>query len=202
MRLTWLLLLGSMMACGSNVTEGADGEAGGNPAEGGGGSGGDPSACGKPAGAGDFALGQGEDCFQEVVAGEPVPMFAGPQGGYHVWLAVGCEGCSTSIHAKWGVRDPDTGAMLPGTYDNEAVLDLYGSPWATHAGIVVGMPGLQWDLENDPPLPAGSRVLVWLQILDDQGGVLREGELEEVIGELRVWDPCAEDPNDPNCSFG
>lgn len=201
MRLSAFLFTLLLAGCGTNLTEGDDGDEGGNAAEGGGGEGGG-GGCSKPSGTGDFALGQGEDCFEEVVPGQQVPMFAGPQGGYHVWLAVGCGDCGSSIHAKWGVRDPATGSMLAGTYDNEAVLDLYGDSWRQHAGIVVGMPGLQWDVENDPPLPPGSAVVVWLQILDDGGAVVREAEIEEVIGQTQVWDPCAEDPNDPNCSFG
>ncbi len=128
----------------------------------------------------------------------------GPQGGYHVWLAVGCAGasCTSSLHLKWGVRDATTHELLENTYETESFVDVVGDTFRQRAGLVDGMPGISWDPETYPPLPMGTHFIMYVQRLDDAGSVLEEIERELVLGETIVWDPCAEHPELPECMTG
>lgn len=74
-------------------------------------------------------MGTGEKCFEAVAGGQEVPLMSGPQGGYHMWLAVGCVDCAATVHLKYGARDPATNMPLTGTYDEEAMVPLKGKDW-------------------------------------------------------------------------
>lgn len=208
-------------AAGASTSEGASGVGGaseggasnggaatggsGGAAEGGnGGSGGSGPVCPDPPAPQPFELGTGESCFERTSDGDVVPLMQGPQGGYHVWLAVGCSGadCDSPIHLKWGVRDAATHELLANTYESESIVDLKGDSFLQRAGLVDGMPGISWDPETYPPLPMGTAFIMYLQRVDDAGTVLDEIERELVVGETIVWDPCAEHPELPECMTG
>lgn len=187
---------------GSPATGGAS-SMGGTPSTGGGGAGtggsggtGGSSGCEAPPSPQAFEVGTGESCFARLAPLDVVPMMSGPQGGYHVWFAFGCTTCGADAHVKWGVKDPQTGVIIAQTYDSEAVLPLSPGPFPQFAGIQHGMPG---GFFNDPPdpLPPGTHVVMWGDLVDDQGMVLVHDEVEVVIGDVMPWDPCA---NDPNCN--
>lgn len=225
------LSLAALLACGTQVTSGSDDDdpaAGGESGEGGnthgggasqggsggaistGGSGGEGGeggvggspGCTAPASPASFEIGTGEHCFARLADGDTVPLMSGPQGGYHVWLAFGCQACEPQLHVKWGVRDPQTGEIIPQTYDSEAVIDLTGAPFRQLAGITVGMPGISWDPEAYPPLPEGTPFELWAQLIGPSGEVLDEEARELVLGPTVVWDPCAETPEAPECQTG
>ncbi len=200
--LLWLALT----ACTSTVHEAdGSGEGGGGSGEGAngsggqaeGGSGGGP-ACTTPGDHPVFALGTGEDCFEPLSDGDVLPLISGPQGGYHLWLALGCSDCGATPVLSWGARDPATGQTLEGTFDSQGVVNLSGGAWPQAAGLFAGMPGVSWDPENEPPPAPGTHVILWARV--DAAG--HEAAVEVVIGETIAWDPCIEDPNDPNCGFG
>jgi hypothetical protein len=189
-------LLGSLaiIGCNGSVQE-PNGEGGA------GGEGGAP-ACGEaPPDAGPFAVGTGEDCFSALAANQEVPLMSGPQGGYHVWLAIGCKDCGDTVTVYYGARDAVTHMTLANTYDSQAVVTLSGDDWPQAAGMTVIMPGFSWDPESQPPLEKGTHVIIWAQAYDGET-LLHEAEAEVTIGDIEEWNPCAEDPNAPICQTG
>lgn len=199
-----VVLMLSCVACGSEVgdsnqgTEGGGSEGGGSAGGAGeGGAGGAAaSECETPPSVGSFELGSGETCFEPLVDGATVPLISGPQGGYHLWVAVGCSDCAAQVSLEWGVRDPATGETLANTYSSQGAVSLSGGAWPQAAGMIAGMPGVSWDPEVEPPLAPGTHVILWVETV---GGVSHASEVEVVIGETVSWDPCAETPDDPNC---
>src|SRR5262245_15487600 len=103
-----------LVACSGSIGSGGGGGTGGNA-----GAGGSPPACAPPAAAPAFGVGTGEVCYEAVSAGDVVPLMNGPQGGYHVWLGIGCTGdCGGATILRYGVQDQATGAyVLGGTGD-------------------------------------------------------------------------------------
>lgn len=200
-----------LAACQGSISSGESsqgGEGGGGSNGGNGGIGGgtgtttSTGACKTPDPAESFEVGTGEKCFEAVAAGQEVPLMSGPQGGYHMWLAVGCVDCSATVHLKYGARDPATNMPLTGTYDEEAMVPLKGKDWPQAAGLIVHMPGLSWDPENDPPPAKGTKLLLWSEAYDAKDALLHEAQVEIVVGDIVEWSPCAEDPNNPVCQTG
>ncbi|MBL9025852.1 MAG: hypothetical protein JNL21_26895 [Myxococcales bacterium] len=173
-------------ATSSSSGSGAGGEGGG--------------ACAPPASAGAFEIGTGERCFEPLVSDQEVPLMQGPQGGYHVWLAVGCNDCPDNPTLVWGALDPATGATLEGTYESQSVVDLSNQSWPQIAGLFTNMPGLSWDPMTYPPPAKGTHVVLYAKLLGSSMETLHEGQVEIVIGDTLVWDPCATDPM--NCPDG
>mgnify|MGYP001369198452 CR=1 FL=1 len=186
----------------SASTSTTNGAGGGTTSSSSTGTGGAPPTCDPPASPLAFELGTGEKCFERLSPGSEVPMMQGPQGGYHLWVALGCTDCGGQAHVKFGVDDPATGAPITGTGPTEQVVDLNGDAWPQRAGIIQGLPGLSWDPKYSPPLPQGTPITLWLQVLDSGAAIIHESSFDLVIGETLVWDPCAEDPENPLCQTG
>jgi len=163
-----------------------------------GGSGGGPM-CEAPAGVSDFEIGTGATCFETLAPLDIVPLNQGPQGGYHVWLGIGCTDCGDTPVLTWGALDPDTMMTLANTYENTAVIDLSNQAWPQAAGIFTNMPGFTFDPDNNPPPAPGTHVILYAKLSNVDGDLLHEGQVEIVIGDTVVYDPCAEDPNAPGC---
>jgi hypothetical protein len=183
----------SLSACDGSVSAVGGGGEGGGAGEGGVGGG---SACTLPAAPPTFAIGTGELCFETIEPGAVVPVVSGPQGGYHVWLAIGCVDCGAQVEAEWEALDPTTMELLPGAFWSLEIVELAGS-WPSAAGLIVSLPGVVWDPETPPPAK-GTRVLLHVKTTSPA----HEATLEVELGDLVEWDPCAEDPNHPACGFG
>jgi hypothetical protein len=181
--------------------QGSGGSGVGGQATGGGGAGagGGVPLCDPPAGVSDFEIGTGAKCFEPLAPLDVIPLNQGPQGGYHLWLAIGCADCGDTPVLSWGVKDPATMMTLPNTYDSQAVIDLSNQAWPQIAGIYTFMPGYSFDPVNNPPPAPGTHVILWAKLADGSGTPLHEGQVEVVIGDTVVFDPCAENPQDPNC---
>lgn len=194
-------LLSALLACSGTIE--ASGGSGGGGGSGGSGGGGAPPACDAPAAPPDFWVGTGETCFEAVGDGAVLPLMNGPQGGYHVWMAVGCTGaCASATQVRYGVELQDTGAYVTSGIMVGAAALLGDASWRSIAGLQAPMPGLSWDPMTDPPLPAGSLLRLHAEGLDDAGNVLVESSVDFVLGDTQFWDPCSGDPNDPNCQLG
>lgn len=174
---------------------------GGSGSGGAGGSGsGGSTGCDTPPDAAAFEMGTGEQCFARLSANQAVDLINGPQGGYHVWLAIGCSDCATPTETRFGVRDATTGTLLAGTYDSQAMVQLVGAPWGQVARMIVNMPGFEWDPEM-PPLAPGTPFVLWVEVRE-AGQVKHAAELPLVVGDTVEWDPCIENPDDPLCQLG
>jgi len=145
--------------------------------------------CATPQNAESFEVGTGELCFERVTDQATVPLMEGPQGGYHVWLAVGCADCGPEVRIRTLILDAGTGDELGGESEHFAELD--GSSWSQQAGIQLSMPGDPWDTTN-PPLPEGTAFVVVVAFVDPAGTVLHESEVQLIVGETLSWD-CEED---------
>lgn len=159
-----------------------------------------PEDCTPPAETPDFAIGTGELCFAPLADGEVVPMMNGPQGGYHVWLAIGCTDCGGSVQISYKLLDPETEELIPGTYDLNQANAVLGGDWPQAAGIQMAMPGSEWD-EESGALPKGTKILV--QVTVENAGAsepLHTGEVTIEIGDTKTWDPCDANPDADCCN--
>lgn len=179
-----VLAVSLLPGCSSGGGEG--GEGGGPP----------PVDCDAPADPQTFEVGTGELCFER--ADGALVLWAGPQGGYHLFAAVGCADCEDEVTLDYVLLDPATDEVFPGTYpDNQQVLNLGDADgWKFAAGIQVSMPGFQWD-DTDPPPPAGTPMRLHVSVTDGAG--MREMDLDFVLGETEDWDPCDANPGGPCC---
>lgn len=123
----------------------------------------------------------------------------GPQGGFHLWLAIGCADRASPVHLRWGVRDPETGERFPDTHETQGMVPLSADAWPQAAGLQVAMPGRSWNAEAEPPPPKGTRILLWAEVLSGEA-VQHAGGVEVVVGDVEAWDPCADDPD--ACQLG
>lgn len=185
------VLLGSLALSGCQarpVADSAGGAGGGHTtAEGGAADGGaSPSPCGAPPGDPDFAVGTGEICFEPLREGQVVPRVAGPQGGYHVWVAVACASCPEEVVTRVGVQRD--GAWL--TQTSERVVEL-------HSHQVAGLLATLTDpIDPSSTLPEeGATVVVVLDVETPTREPLAHGEVHVVLGEIVAWqNKCDRDP--------
>ena len=146
-------------------------------------------SCDAPDSPAAFELGTGEVCFERLTAGQVVPEIAGPQGGFHVWAAVGCGDCGPEAIVEFGTRNAKTKAWLLGDPQKQLV-DLGTGDWGQHAGLTAFLPG---DTMNAPDeqLPKRAHVILALRVLDKNGNELHAGELSLVLGDLKSWSDCS-----------
>ena len=190
------------LACGTTVDgEGtsATGTGGAGGAGGTGGAGPTP-ACETPPDAMVFELGSGELCFERIEPLATVPQYNGPQGGYHLFLAVGCTDCGASALLEYTILDRATGEPLARTAPlTQVYLELPAGAWPQVAGVQVGMPGVEY-LTDEPPVPEGTELAIDVKLRDASGTtLLHEGRLEVTVGATQAWDPCDAHPDGPCC---
>jgi hypothetical protein len=204
-----------LAACQGSVSSSGESGGGGSGGTGQGGSGGSTDTtttstsstttavvCTTPPDVGAFEIGTGETCFEALAAEGEVTLMSGPQGGFHVWLATGCTDCGTVVHLKYGVHAIGSTTPLDGTYDEEAMAELTGKDWPQKAGLVVHMPGQNWDPVTYPPPAKGDKVLLWADAYAPNGDLWHHDEVIVTIGDTMEWNPCATNPNDPACQTG
>lgn len=174
---------------------GASGGSGGNAggsggASGTGGTGG--AACVAPPSPPVFEVGTGESCFTRLTPGQTVKVENGPQGGFHIWLALGCTDCGATPIVQFGIKDPATSDYYPMTMVQKQVVPLDGA-WPQRAGLTAFLPGMVWDKTSQ--LPMGTHVLLSGAVLDASGAVLHSSDVEVVLGDIEQWNPpCSTDP--------
>ncbi len=195
-------LAASLVGCGGAAEDG-EGGAGGHGVDGGGGGGGGTPAptCDPPTSPPPFAIGTGELCFTPISEGSVIPQINGPQGGYHLWLAVGCSGCVGEILVVHSVLHPSTmQPVSPGIPETQEIVALSADAWPQAAGIQMPMPGSEYFPEEGDALPAGTPLLLRVSAYDPTGGtLLHQSEVAVVLGEMVSWDPCDTDPTGPCC---
>lgn len=157
-------------------------------------------SCDPPSDPAEFEVGTGEECFERLDAGGAIPLMNGPQGGYHLFVAVGCADCPEEVRISYGARDPQTGEALAGTYESEEVKELGGDDWHQTAGIQLSMPGLSWDETSDPPPAKGTPLVLWAEAKDKSGSSIHTAEIALTIGATVQWDPCEGDGNSEACT--
>lgn len=155
----------------------------------------EPVECTAPDSAESFEAGTGEVCFERVEDGATIPLMEGPQGGWHIWLAVGCSDCGTSARLRAVVTDPTDGAEIVPT--TEVYLDLSTDAWPQVAGIQLSMPD---------PYEVGSKSLegtplsIHVEALDPETAEpIHAVDLSAVLGATQYWDPCDANPDGPDC---
>jgi hypothetical protein len=67
------------------------------------------SGSGGSGGAGEpdpvFEIGTGETSFVPLIEGQGLEMVFGPQGGYHITMAIRCKSCGPQVTIHYGARD-------------------------------------------------------------------------------------------------
>jgi hypothetical protein len=163
--------------------------------EGGGGSGSSGTGgetCVTPPSPAVFEAGTGEACFERLGQGQTVKVLQGPQGGYHIWLAIGCADCGAKTTVEYGVKNPATMTWYEGP--QQASVRLAGSAWPQEAGFTALLPGRVWD-DTTLRLPKGTHVLLSASILAPDGATLHQAEVEVVLGDIEEYSvPCNPDP--------
>jgi hypothetical protein len=156
------------------------------------------SGCGGSSGSGScatpdshavFELGTGEACFERLTSGQIVPQIAGPQGGFHVWAAIGCGDCGADTIVEFGTKHAKTKAWLQGVPEKQKV-DLGTGDWGQHAGLTAFLPGDSM-LALDEKLPEGANIILSLRALDPKGKELHAAEISLVLGKLEQWSGCS-----------
>ncbi|MFO0550762.1 MAG: hypothetical protein U0271_20375 [Polyangiaceae bacterium] len=139
-----------------------------------------PASCDPPENPETFEVGTGEDCFERVTADEAVPIMSGPQGGFHVWLAIGCGDCESSVRLRFKITNTDSGAEV--TPDTELFVDLYGDEWTQS-------PGLQAQIFNESNFELGDHLHFDVRVFDAETGntLLHEGSMDIVAGSYQEW---------------
>ncbi|WP_437927757.1 hypothetical protein WMF37_00545 [Sorangium sp. So ce291] len=176
---------------GSNST----GEGGSSTGEGGSSSTGEGGGgCLPPEDTAVFEVGTGETCFVRIDDGATLPVMAGPQGGYHLWLAVGCRGCGAAVRLRYSVKDPATGELFESGAAQEMVLTFLPGDIPQAAGLPARLPGAIWN--PDSVLPQGTHVLLAAEVRNDDGSTKHAAEVEVVLGATEAWGGvrCSEDP--------
>lgn len=142
-----------------------------------------------------FETGTGQQCFERLTPGQVVPMIQGPQGGFHLWLAIGCADCAASTLVEIGVKDMATGTFYPGyPGPQKQVIQPSPGPWGQRAGLTAPLPGTAWDPESQ--LAKGTHVLLSASVLDLQtSAVIHGADVEVVLGDIQQWNPCSSDPS-------
>ena len=192
-------LVSLVVGCGSTVSEdigkGGDGEGGGSQASGSGSQASGTNAssstggpvCDAPSAPATYETGTGESCFERVTDLETLPVYQGPQGGFHLFTAVGCNDCGTEPIVEFGIKDPATMDWYANTYPQQAVLDLGNGPWFQRAGLTSFLPGLVYQPELQ--LPKGTHVILSASILTATGDTIHTQEFEVILGDTQTWEP-------------
>ncbi|WP_437902157.1 hypothetical protein WME95_26290 [Sorangium sp. So ce327] len=176
---------------------GSAGEGGSSTGEGGGGSstgaGGGGGGCRLPVDPAVFEIGTGETCFESIEEGATLPVMAGPQGGYHLWFAVGCSDCGTRVRVRYSVKDPATGDLFPPGVPQEGMVELLPGEFPHAFGLIAFLPGRQWQPET--VLKEGTHVILAAEARNDDGSTKHTAEVEVVLGATVAWGlPCSDDP--------
>ncbi len=166
------------------------------------------AACDAPSTPATFETGTGETCFERFAPLQTVPVMQGPQGGFHIWTAIGCSDCGLQPSVEYGIKDPATMTYYAGTYPSEAILDLSGTAWPQKAGLTSFLPGVVYDPTTQ--LPKGTHVIVSARVIDGGGNTVHLDEHEVILGDVMEWNPpCDPDPTTcgkpggtPCCTFG
>jgi hypothetical protein len=211
MRFAFLSALAVLaVACNSSVSTGGDGGGGASSTSTTGAAssstGGD--TCASPSDPIAFEAGSGEACFERLTTGQTVTVLQGPQGGYHVWLAVGCVGCSGKTTIEFGVKDPATKTWFATTSPQKVSVDLGGAGWQQQAGFTAFLPGVVWDEKSS--LPKGTHVLLTTIHYAADGISSEEIQHEIVLGDIEQYNPpCDQNPmtcgtpgGQPCCGLG
>jgi hypothetical protein len=187
------LVLGLLLlACSSSVTTGGAGDAGSGGSAGASGGAGAP-VCEDPPSPGEFELGGGEKCFERLAEMQVVPVMQGPQGGFHLWLAMGCKDCEGKEIVRYGLKDPKTNDYFPDTKPLKVLAPFSTSGWPQKAGFSNFLPGVVYD--ETTQLPKGTHVIMMGEVLDSAGAVVHSKEIEVELGDIEIWSPpCSTEP--------
>jgi hypothetical protein len=140
-----------------------------------------------------FEAGSGQTCFERLTSGQTVTVLQGPQGGFHIWLAVGCSGCTAKTTLEYGVKDPATKTWFATTSPQKVAVDLGGAGWRQQAGFTAFLPGVPWDQTTQ--LPKGTHVLLTAITYGADNLPIDDVENDVVLGDIEQYTPpCDPDP--------
>ncbi len=168
---------GSSTSASSGATTGSGGAGGATVTVGSGGAGG--TGGGAPITV-TVVAGTGESAFEPLGPSVVVPLNSGPQGGFHLWVALRCEGCGAEGTISYAVRDAATNELL--TYDGIKQIVQFTDatpPWKEAAGI------FGYLQSYNAADYIGRKVKFWVSVASTiNGPSLGEAEADAVIGDV------------------
>lgn len=136
----------------------------------------------------DMELGVGLYELEPVAPGDEVVVTLGPQGGFHIWLATRCRGCSDQVLIRYGVRGSADDSWLVGQPLSGIVnLDPAEDDWLQVTGLFGLLPGTPDSIDY-----VGLSVQLDVTIEDDDRSASRV--LPVTVGTVEVWDCPEVDP--------
>lgn len=130
-------------------------------------------------------------CFVPLADGDVLPLIAGQQGGYHVWVALICAGCPTEVHSVVGVKLEGQAGWVGET--GERIIELRSEQFAGLYALLAGT-------TDDPAsvLAEGTAIRVVVELRSLTGERLFQGEKHVTLGATEVWHNVC-DPNESTC---
>jgi hypothetical protein len=152
-----------------------------------------PPQCDLPTQLETFETGTGEVCYEQLAEDSVVPYMEGPQGGYHLFLALACADCGTEVIVETEARLEETDEVVSAL--TQSLVPVKGG---TATGIIVPLPGDPWDPES-VPLAEGTRLMLSTTVKAPNGNMLHAADELRVLGPEVYWDYCATHPEDQCC---
>lgn len=114
-------------------------------------------------------VGTGEVAFEDTKSIDGVPLIAGPQGGYHIWVAVRCRGVGPQqVQIRYGVSDAQSAELLS-VEGLRAVVDLLPvdgwDEWLAMTAFLTS---------GDTSTYAGREIVLWAEVEDATGQPLSD----------------------------
>lgn len=135
-------------------------------------------------GAVDLSVGTGEDAYQPVAKGSTIPLMKGPQGGFHLWIALRCDGCKDLAVVEFGARDGASGELLSYPGLQQRVAFPIGGGVDDVSGLVTHV------TSTDPDDYVGRSAVLWASLrADPEEPAFAEASADVAIGDVEVWNP-------------
>ncbi len=136
----------------------------------------------------DMELGTGVDEFTLLEPNDPVTVTLGPQGGFHVWVAVRCVDCSDQVLIEYGARGSADGTWLFGD-PLRGIINLESAGgWKSILGLYALLPGEVGEVEY-----TGLNLTLEATIEDDERRASRV--LPVTVEAIDYWDCPSGDPD-------
>lgn len=141
----------------------------------------------------DMELGTGLTELELIEPEGEVTVSLGPQGGFHIWLAVRCRDCAPQVLIEYGVRGSADGAWLYGDPLRGIInLDDASDGWRQVAGLYGLLPGGVGEIDY-----TGLDVTLEATIEDGDRRSIRTVPVH--VARVEVWDCPSSDPD--HCSL-
>lgn len=124
-------------------------------------------------------IGTGSSCFEPI--GAAVPIYGGPQGGFHILLGVRAAQLGERILVEYSISDAASGEVLSLGDPIQLFTDLcpVSAGWMEQAGIYGYL------ATPEPESDVGREITVWMRVSDDQ--LVLDNQLTMTFEKVVPW---------------